>query len=359
MLKRKVIYFLFCSVFLSSFMIENAIAKNRQESELELYINENIDVKFAQIIARTELREKLIEEGLNSPDIKKIVKLANFDEDAAKALVAMSLDLKFHDKIKASSYYTAKAGSTEYVYKAEADFAVSETLILNMQNNLAKNLLIYRLIQVQKDLEDNFSSIAVSLPIAQGKTKASTEDQIFAIIEKKTEILDGLFYLFDELSHAQGNNDKTWNNPDIILEKLNSLEKMPSAPVSVLNTLAEIYLYIGRPQKALELLEKAYKKENYANLFTDYLNILIALSRNEITLAQNDIKKAKEKLADNETKNSHFILPYFLVLEGATAQMTENFSLMCKAYEEACFYNNCAPYFAVQDICSKTKELEN
>ncbi len=297
-------------------------------------------------IAKSELRNKLINEELKESEIEKIILLADFDEDSAKALMAMSLDIEFDDIVKIKE---DKEKNTS-IYQIKAFIRNKAEIIPDMQENMAKNLLLYRLIQIEKDTEDLLKSIEESLTILNNSKNTEKENPILKLTEEKIQMLQALSYMFEELTN-ENSSEKTWENPDEVIALLEALVSYSKMPLSLLNSLAEVYLYSERPQKALQIIEEAHKKYKEVNLFTDYLNILTALMRKETALAEIDVKNAMAKL-DANVLYTNFMRPYFLVLQGAVAQTKEDFPNMCKAYEEACFYNHCAPYFAVQDTCT-------
>ncbi len=354
------VYFLTFILFLSGlFFSLESFAKNTNEEQLNysFIFNKKIPSHIGQSLARRQLLEEIISTSQKKANIDKILHLSELDTESAKALLLMSIDRRFIDSLEKNLHNFT---SHEYRYTAQAKVLYGLETIKNIQSKLGESLLIYRLAELEKDTEHEVKSLIENISTLEkiakeNKAEKDIDANIEAILIKISadyEIYKALEYLTNELiyySNIHSSNAK-WEEPEIIIEMIEALQNgsaKKELPTSINNILAEAYFYQGRPFKAFEVIEEL-KRNNKANLFTEYLNILTALDRSEVEIAKIDLQKVKKDISDKDA-----LYPNFLVLEGAIAQLQGNIENMCEAYENACIYNNCAPFQAVQSICIK------
>ncbi len=301
-----------------------------QTQRYTAHVSDLLSEESAQVFAQALLRDTIFQQILQLSEIKNLIHFAELDEHTAKALLALSIILEFNDSITLATQRFADADI--FYYTAMAHIVNQEEILSKMQANLVEQELIFRLTQIEID-------IAQELLTATQLNELNDIAHLQAL-EESIAKLSLLMTLSKELAQKFEN----WQNPDEIRQTIENPLLGNALPISALNALAEIYLQLDRPQKALEVLQNI--DENLKNECTAYLSIRTALYRGENSLAQMDIERILTTLDDN-----HPLSADFFVLQGDIAQAQNNTETMCTAYESACARGDCVSYYDVQHIC--------
>ncbi len=325
---------LFILIF-SLIFVNSAFADNYTDSYTDSYVvkfDKEISFDTAQKLSRILLREKIIDRALTFFDIEKMVSFAQLSKNEARALVAKSIEIEFQDSIEEDT--EKEIPFVHYTYTARAELLNEYNLIEYVQENISNHLLLFRLSEIEQASQE---SIEIIKTILKNYDKSKWQALLIREIEY-IGVLNHLATLF------YNDYDNTWQNPEEMRVNIEKYSSYITYSIPLSNSLAEIYIQLDKPQAGLSLLEKL---ETKTNLFTDYLKTIIGLRLGHIYLAEEDLNKIFPKI-----EKKHSLYPHFLILNGSIKQLKNETQEMCNFYKEACVYNICAPYFAVQKTCS-------
>ncbi len=299
--------------------------------KLSLKVHSSLSEEDIQLYVRAQLQEYILSKLGDEHTISNTVRFLNLDSQTLQALLNLSAQITFTDTIESNLQRFADSDFVQYTAHAKISSPVN--ISNKLRDSLDKNLLIFRISQLQKDKKE----ILTKLDKIFSYTDSINSTEIKNIIQ----ILKLTTFLEEELKSYNGN----LNNYNILLDKFEKNPTLLLYTISLNNALAEIYLYNDRAQKTLEVLDSM--GENY-NLYSVYLRIITALRRGEIYLA-NSVNEATL----SSIEKSNYLYSNFIILRGTIAQLQENTPLMCDSYEEACLYNNCEPYYRVFEFCKQ------
>lgn len=326
----------FLSFFLSLFFPYFHMAYGYSPREAyTIEISPSLDKKLVKTLAKEELREKIISLTMQDKEIEPFLNLIRglgFNTQQVRTLVALSAEIHFFD-----SYSYENKDENSYIYTIYASLENKDHLLSQLKININKYFLRFRTEEVEK--ERRYIRIKARNALSQIKQKQEITINI-ALLEEYSQHLKVLDELYSYIKEIKA----TWENPEEKRRKLEKMRNLAHSSLPLSNALAEIYIYLDRPQAALDLLQEVKDSHSF---FSEYLKVLIALRRGEIYLAKVDLKKSMELL---EPTNE--LYRYFIVLQGSIAQIEGKIEEMCNSYKRACVYDICAPYFAVEALCT-------
>ncbi len=337
MFKYRFIFVLFFSFF--SFFSERAEAfytleqKKENVLELEVQINTLLESRFTRTLMHSLIKEDVINHLLKQEEIVHFFSPRSFSAEKQRALLSLLLELNYSDVV-----VSTKGGKKNgYFYTLSAEIKNIKALIELMSEKLNDIYLLVRLEEVEKDRI--YSIRAIKSLLEELNISQKTEFSVFAL-ENEIKTLEILNFLDGYLQELVFDMDFSKSKQN----ELEYMKKYGKHTLSFSNALAEYYLFLDRPQSALDTLKEIESIQSY---FSKYLIILTAMRRGEIKLAELDLEKMLE-----EINKENDLYAYFIVLKGALAQMKGLNAQMCQAYKLACTHGLCEAYDTVSEDCS-------
>ncbi len=323
--------FHFWQEFAHAYSIEQK--QESKEIEIEVQINTLLESSLTRTLLQTLLKEELISLMLKEDEFVNFFSLLNFSTEKKKALLSTLVELKYSDAIVS----TKSSKKNVYFYTQSAKLINKAELVKQLPEMTKDIYLLLRLEEVENDRI--YSIKAVKNLLDDLNTAEKNDFSVFAL-ENEIKTLYALNYLEAYLQELVFEMDFSREKQ----VELEHLMKYGKHTLSFSNALAEYYLFLDRPQAALDTLKNIKNIQSY---FSKYLTILTAMRRGEIGLAELDLKEVLSKI---DTKND--IYAYFIVLKGSIAQMKGLNAQMCQAYKLACTHNLCDAYNTMKEDCS-------
>ncbi len=332
----RIIVFVLCFISMCSWQQAHASYELEQKANntihLEVQINTLLESNLTKTLLQSLLKEEAISLLYRDRDIVKFFSARNFNDNKIRALLSLILDLEFSDAIVS----TKGRVKNVYYYRQSVKIKNKEALIEELTEKAKNVYLLVRLEEVEKDRV--LSLRAIKKVLEELNVSQKPEFSLFAL-ENEIKTLQVFNYLDEYLQELIFDMDFSKSKQ----VELEYMKKYGKHTLSFSNALAEYYLFLDRPQAALDTLKEIKNIQSY---FSHYLNIIIAMRRGEIGLAELDLKKVLNHI---ETHND--LYPYFIVVKGSLAQMKGLNAQMCQAYKLACEHDLCDAYTAVQEDC--------